>query len=107
MRMRAFAAITAAGFALGCAAENALILSSPDGRNEVKFEKAGQELVYSVKSDGQDIILPSRAGLEIDNLVWEMALGKRDLEQPESWMTLLEPDSVTYGEMTDTLWHPL
>lgn len=51
--------------------------------------------------------LPSRAGLNVDNRVWEMALGKRDLKQTDSWMDLLEVDSITYHTPVDTVWHPL
>lgn len=85
----------------------ALCLKSPDGRNAVTFAKEGKELTYSVTVDSSDVILPSRAGLEIDNWVWEMALGKRDLAQPQSWMELLEADSVTYHSPVDSVWHPL
>ena len=84
-----------------------LTLESPDGRREVKFGKQGKELTYSIKVDGKDVILPSRAGLEIDNRTWEMALGKRDLEQPDSWMDLLTVDSVSVGSPVDTVWTPL
>lgn len=84
-----------------------LALRSPDGRNEVCFIKSGKELTYSVKVDGKDVILPSRAGLDVDNRVWEMALGKRDLAQPECWMDLLEVDSVTYHVPVDSTWRPL
>ena len=66
-----------------------LNLSSPDGRNTIRFEKDGKELTYKVDIDGKPAVLPSRAGLEIDNWVWEMALGKRTLEQAASWMDLL------------------
>lgn len=86
---------------------DSLALSSPDGRNEVSFSKSGKELTYSVKVDGKDVILPSRAGLDIDNRVWEMALGKRDLVQPDCWMDLLEVDSVTYHAAVDSTWNPL
>lgn len=86
---------------------NSLALRSPDGRNEVSFSKSGKELTYSVKVDGKDVILPSRAGLDIDNRVWEMALGKRDLVQPDCWMDLLEVDSVTYHAAVDSTWNPL
>lgn len=84
-----------------------LIVSSPDGRREVRFEKPGKELRYNVKVDGRDVILPSRAGLEIDNRTWEMALGKRDLTQPDSWMNLLTVDSISVGCLVDTVWTPL
>lgn len=86
---------------------DSLALRSPDGRNEVSFSKSSKELTYSVKVDGKDVILPSRAGLDIDNRVWEMALGKRDLVQPDCWMDLLEVDSVTYHAAVDSTWNPL
>ncbi len=86
---------------------DSLALRSPDGRNEVSFSKPGKELTYSVKVDGKDVILPSRAGLDIDNRVWEMALGKRDLVQPDCWMDLLKVDSVTYHAAVDSTWNPL
>lgn len=89
------------------AATPTLHLSSPDGRNTVTFAKPGKELTYSVAIDGKDVILPSRAGLQVDNRVWEMALGKRDLEQPDCWMDLLTVDSVSYGPTVDTVWTPL
>lgn len=87
--------------------ETALELRSPDGRNTVEFRKDGRELTYSVRSDGREIIRPSRAGLDIDNRVWEMALGKRDLDQPDCWMDPLTVDSVGYHLPVDTAWHPL
>ncbi len=89
------------------AATPVLTLKSPDGRREVRFEKPGKELTYSVKADGKEVILPSRAGLEVDNRTWEMALGKRDLAQPDSWMELLTVDSVSVGASVDTVWKPL
>ena len=85
----------------------ALKLTSPDGRNAVEFSKPGKELTYSLKVDGQDAILPSRAGLDVDNRTWEMALGKRDLAQPDCWMDLLTVDCVTYHAPVDSIWHPL
>lgn len=84
-----------------------LNLSSPDGRNTIRFEKDGKELTYKVDIDGKPAVLPSRAGLEIDNWVWEMALGKRTLEQPASWMDLLTVDSVTVHAPVDSVWTPL
>lgn len=86
------------------ATEPELTFSSPNGNHIITFSKPGRELCYSVKSGGKEIILESRAGLELDNRVWEMALGKRDLQQPESWMDLLTVDSVSYGKsVCDTL----
>lgn len=84
-----------------------LVLNSPNGRNCVSFSKPDKELIYNVTVDGEDVILPSRAGLQLDNRVWEMALGKRDLAQPDVWMEPLTTDSVTYYPAVDSLWHPL
>lgn len=84
-----------------------LTLTSPDGRKTVAFAKDGKELTYNIDIDGAAAVLPSRAGLEIDNWVWEMALGKRTLEQPESWMDLLTVDSVTVHAPVDSTWAPL
>ncbi len=84
-----------------------LVLTSPDGRNRITFTKPGKELSYTVERDGHALILPSRAGLDVDNRVWEMALGKRDLAQPECWMDLLTVDSVSYATPVDSVWHPL
>ena len=84
-----------------------LSVTSPDGRNVISFSKDGKELTYNVARDGKQIILPSRAGLDVDNRTWEMALGKRDLAQPDCWMDLLVTDSVTVHPAVDNTWHPL
>lgn len=83
----------------------ALDLKSPDGRQKVTFSKNGKELTYSIKADGKDVILPSRAGLNIDNRTWEMAIGKRDLKHYDVWMEPLTVDSVRYYQPVDTTWH--
>lgn len=104
--MKAYSLIIAA---IACVGANAtpLTISSPNGRNAVSFDKQGKELTYFVSVDGQQVILPSRAGLNLDNWTWEMALGKRDLVQPDCWMDLLTVDSVSYHPLTDTTRHPL
>ncbi len=107
MKQMIFYSIFLASSALVTEASATLGIKSPDGRNEVNFSKVGKELRYSVKVDGKDVILPSRAGLDLDNRVWEMALGKRDLAQPDCWMDLLTVDSVTYHSPVDSVWHPL
>lgn len=91
----------------GAAFADTLTLKSPDGRNVATFARSGKELTYSLSVDGKPAILPSRAGLDIDNRTWEMALGKRDLAQPDCWMDLMEVDSVTYHASHDSVWHPL
>jgi len=105
--MKKSIAIAAAAAAVLSVSAAELRLSSPDGRNTICFDKNGKELIYSVAVDGNAVILPSRAGLEIDNWVWEMALGKRTFEQPESWMDLLTVDSVTVHAPVDSTWTPL
>lgn len=93
------------GHAVAFAADDILNLRSPNGLNEITFSKSGKELRYCVTSGDVEIIGDSRAGLEIDNRVWEMALGKRDLLQPDSWMELLTVDSVSYAETHDETWN--
>lgn len=108
MKIYATAAVLAAMMILpAAAAESVLTLRSPDGRNSVTFGKSGKELQYSITVDGEDFVLPSRAGVDLDNRVWEKALGKRDLAQSGCWMDLLETDSVTYHAPVDSTWHPL
>lgn len=90
-----------------CIKAQTLTLLSPDGRNEITFQKSGKQLLYSVRRDKQEIIKPSAAGLQVDNRTWEMALGKRDLQQPKCFMDLLMTDSVRYGNEVDSIWRPL
>ena len=98
---------TPAIFVANPAFSQQLEVKSPDGRTSVCFSKPRKELTYAITSDGKEIILPSRAGLDLDNRVWEMALGKRDLVQPDCWMDLLTVDSVSTWAPVDTVWHPL
>lgn len=107
MRTFAFISLFFAGFIGAVAQQTVLSLESPDGRNKVIFQKTGDKLQYEMKTDGESVILPSRAGLELDNRTWEMALGKRTLQQPASWMNLLVADSVSYHKPVDTTWQPL
>ena len=78
-----------------------LKLASPDGTHEIVFYQkqvspAVNELCYRVDYKSQPVVNESRAGLELDNRIWEMALGVRNLKQPACWMDNLEVDSVTY-----------
>lgn len=107
MKYSVFASACLSSVLMANASVGTVSIKSPDGRNEVNFSKNGKELTYSVKVDGKDVILPSRAGLQLDNRVWEMALGKRDLVQPDCWMDMLVVDSVTYAAPVDSVWHPL
>lgn len=87
-------------------------LASPSGTHFVSFwsrqtASGTNELCYRVDYDGVSVIETSRAGLDMDNRVWEMALGVRDLEQPVCWMDNMEVDSVTYHPLHDEIWNPL
>ena len=79
-----------------CAAEPIeLNLSSPEGTHKVKFyEKKSASganvLCYEVNYNGKQVVKESQAGLQLDNRVWEMALGMRKLPQPACWMDNLE-----------------
>ena len=88
-----------------------LDLSSPKGTHHVRFYETksasgANKLCYEVNYNGKQVIKESQAGLQLDNRVWEMALGVRALKQPQCWMDNLEVDSVAYGSH-DTTWSPL
>ena len=95
-----------------CAAEPIeLNLASPEGTHHVRFYETksasgANKLCYEVNYNGKQVIKESQAGLQLDNRVWEMALGVRALKQPQCWMDNLEVDSVAYGSH-DTTWTPL
>ena len=87
-------------------------LASPGGTHFVSFwsrqtASGTNELCYRIDYGGVSVIETSRAGLDMDNRVWEMALGVRDLEQPGCWMDNMEVDSVTYHPLHDKIWNPL
>lgn len=97
--------------ALGAVSDKELKLISPDGNQTVAFrqkqvETDARELCYKVVYKGKPVVEESRAGLELDNRIWEMALGVRNLKQPSCWMDNLEVDSVVYQSAVDNVWHP-
>ena len=98
---------------LSLAAENPkeLRLASPGGMHEVVFSQKRvspqvNEICYRVDYRNQPVLEDSRAGLGLDNRIWEMALGVRDVKQPACWMDNLEVDSVAYLPPVDHVWHP-
>lgn len=98
--------------ALWAESEPKMELFSPDGSHYVSFEvrrtaSGTNELCYRVDYRGAPVIETSRAGLDMDNRVWEMSLGVRDLEQPGCWMDNMDVDSVTYHPLHDEIWNPL
>jgi alpha-glucosidase len=89
-----------------------LRLTSPGGQHEVRFypclsETGAHQVNYEIRYQGKEVVSASRAGLQMDNRTWEMALGQRDLAQPDCWMDALEVDSVSYQPTVDNTWHPL
>ncbi|MFV0537918.1 MAG: glycoside hydrolase family 97 catalytic domain-containing protein [Dysgonomonas sp.] len=87
-------------------------LASPDGTHEVKFfqkqiSQEVKEVYYQVNFKGKEVLSESKAGLQLDNRTWEMALGKRNLKQPTCWMDNLDLDSIAYQPQVDIIWHPL
>lgn len=91
----------------------ALTLSSPDGSQRIDIRPGyGADSVLTVSYDvafrEKPVVQDGRMGLDLDNRTWEMALalGKRQLPQPEHWMDLFRLDSVT-RQSADTVWHPL
>ena len=89
-----------------------LELASPDGTHFVTFGqktdgRGMKEVRYSVSYKGRLVVTDSRAGLQMDNRVWEMALGVRSLKQPACWMDNLEADSVVVLPSVDETWTPL
>lgn len=89
-----------------------LRLASPNGEQTVTFRQKQlapgvNEVCYQVNYKGRPVVENSRAGLEMDNRIWEMALGVRNLKQPAGWMDNLEVDSVTVLPAVDKTWKPL
>lgn len=89
-----------------------LRLASPGGTQEVTFYQtllspSVSEVRYRINYKGKEVLSESRAGLQLDNRTWEMALGQRNLKHSHCWMDNLEVDSITYQPQTDTTWRPL
>lgn len=89
-----------------------LKLASPGGIQEVTFYQTQpapsvNEVHYRISYKGTEVLGESRAGVQLDNWVWEMALGQRQLKQPRCWMDNFEVDSITYQPQADTMWQPL
>ena len=100
-----------AGVSLCATVPEKLEVVSPDGTHRLECYTARtasgvNTLYYEVTYKGKKVIKQSRVGLELDNRVWEKALGFRKLEQPDCWMDNLEVDSVSYGKH-DEVWNPL
>ncbi|MCD8313852.1 MAG: glycoside hydrolase family 97 protein [Bacteroidales bacterium] len=80
---------------------------SPDGlqKIEVRVQTADSvtSISYSTWYDGQEVVLPSKMDLTVDNHVWEHALG-RHFEQPAHWFDNLRLEGCDTLSR-DTTWH--
>lgn len=102
--------VSAATLIAGNAKE--LKLASPAGTHQIVFQQKQaspqvNEVYYSVSYKSEPVLENSRVGLGLDNRIWEMALGVRNLKQPACWMDNLEVDSVAYQPATNNTWQPL
>lgn len=89
-----------------------LKLASPGGTQQVTFFQQEEgpsksEIRYRVSYKGKEVIAESRAGLQLDNRTWEMALGMRTIKQPDCWMDNFSVDSVAYFPAVDHTWNPV
>ena len=91
--------------ALPMVAGESLKVTSPEEVNTIVISQTNGELSYTVTREGQEIIAPSRLGLEMDNEQWEHALAQY-YPQYESWMEGFTVDSVSYSQHREVL-HPL
>lgn len=110
-RLSVILSMMALGASAFAAAPVELELTSPGGTHHVRFygkksDSGSNVLCYQVNYNGKSVVAESYAGLQLDNRVWEMAMGKRTLPQPERWMDNMEVDSVSYTSH-DATWKPL
>lgn len=113
MLKRNFITVFAFISAFSLFAENSkqLIVSSPGEIHSISLytkqtATGANELLYKINYKGKQVIAESKAGLEVDNRVWEMALGKRTIQQPDSWMDNFVVDSVSYSSHSGK-WTPV
>lgn len=72
-------------------------LESPDGRNVVTVVVQDDECLYLLSRDGQQVLAPSRLGIDLDNRNWERALARK-YPHYDCWMNGFKVDSVTYSQ---------
>lgn len=80
-------------------------VSSPEGRHAFHFEQRGNRLLYSVTFDGKTVIEESELGVDIDNRLFESALGIPN-DTLSDWGDNLELYDVRTSEK-DTVWTPV
>lgn len=92
-------------FGLKAAAQQVERLVSPDGKYVLEFKKDNGNMTYNLTFDGKTIIGDSRLGIDIDNGLFESALGiPRDTCR--NWCSNLSLSSVERFSK-DTVWTPL
>ena len=82
----------------------AVVVASPDGNLVATFSA---DKTWRADWRGKAIVEESRLGLDLDDEVWEMALGMRDLEQFDCWMDGLEFAGSETRDVADEPWAPL
>ncbi|MCR5413534.1 MAG: glycoside hydrolase family 97 catalytic domain-containing protein [Kiritimatiellae bacterium] len=83
---------------------SAITVSSPDGGTAAVFTP---EKTWSLSWKGTAVVEESRFGLDLDNEVWEKALGIRDVKQYGCWFDGLEFTGAETREVPDAPWRPL
>jgi len=78
-------------------------LSSPDGRYEFEFRQQDGRMSYTLHFDGKPVVLESELGVEIDNRLFESALGVPN-EKVTQWCENLRYIGTERTEK-DTLWN--
>ncbi|MDE6160551.1 MAG: hypothetical protein K2F77_02705, partial [Muribaculaceae bacterium] len=76
-------------------------LTSPDGSHRIDIRHdadTASRVSYDVMFRGNPVVVDGTMGLDLDNRSWEMALalGKRQLPQPDRWMCGMVLDSLKY-----------
>lgn len=79
-------------------------LSSPDGRYQFAFSQRDGRFFYSLMYDGKVVVKESELGVEIDNKLFESALGVPN-EDISHWCENLRYVGMDRTEV-DTLWTP-
>ena len=79
-----------------------LTVTSPDGRNTITVAQQGDEFTYTLTRDGEQLLLPSRLGIDLDNYTWERALARK-YKQYDCWMNGFTVDSVSQSRHRDTI----
>jgi alpha-glucosidase len=90
--------------------ETRTTLASPDGKQVFElYQKQNPDstlaMYYSIRYNGQPVVLESKLDIQLDNHIWERALAKV-WAQPDSWNDVMVLDKVERSSANET-WTPL